>query len=90
MLTKMMLKPKEGFTQSFMAYKTIGFDGTGGWGFSKTIMRGNETIIEEPYKNNNFFYSRTNDGISMTMQRSLYSKLELMGEEVVFFNSSNA
>jgi hypothetical protein len=84
MLTKMMMKPKEGFSQAFVAYKNFGFDGRNGWSFTKTFMMGNVRINDEPYQNNDLFFSRSEDGISMTMQRAMYSKLEVLGEEVIY------
>ena len=84
MAMQLMMKPKEGFSQSFMAYKTEGFNGDSGWTFTRSIMKGNETIRDETYQPNNFFYNRTEAGVTPAIQRSMYSKLELVGEEVVY------
>lgn len=84
LVMQMLLKPKEGFTQSYLAYKTAGFDGANGWHFTKTVMMGRETLNEEPNRSNDFFFNHTTDSVTLAIQKSGYSNLELVGEEVVY------
>jgi hypothetical protein len=83
MLAQLLMKPKDGFTQSFVTYRTIGFNGDRAWGFSQVVVNGNSNILDDVNRTNKFFFNHTSDGISLAIQRSMYSWVELKSVEAV-------
>lgn len=82
-LMKMVMKPKEGFNQSYANFPTMGFDGKKGWAFMKTFYNGNYQTNESKAPNANYFLKQNRDGVAMTFLRSSYSTAELQGQEDV-------
>lgn len=79
----MVMKPKEGFNQSYANFPTMGFDGKKGWAFMKTFYNGNYQTNESKAPNANYFLKQNRDGVAMTFLRSSYSTAELQGQEDV-------
>ena len=83
-LTKMTETPNAaGYNRDFYIYPTSGFDGTKGWKFTKSVINGVTDITDQAYINNSFLMNQTSDGITLTFTRSMFSKIEFVGEAVV-------
>jgi hypothetical protein len=83
-LTKMTETPNAiGYNKDFYIYPTSGFDGTKGWKFTKSVINGVTDITDQAYTNTSFVMNQTSDGITLTFLRSMFSKIELIGEAIV-------
>ncbi len=82
-LTKMTETPKTGYSRDFFIFPTSGFDGTKGWKFTKSVINGVTDITDQAYINNSFLLNQTIDGITITFVRSMFAKIEFVGEAIV-------